>query len=230
MLNQEEYVKIYLMDTLSEEKRLWRKGFMVVVGLDEVGRGSLAGPVMACAVTYLKKGKVDSDLLKISRSIKDSKKLSPKQRERFYKILNQHPKIEWATGRVSEKVIDRINILEATKKAMKGAVKNLERKLKRKKIKFLIIDGNFGLDSLISQKSIIKADQKVFSVTAASIIAKVTRDRIMKKYGKEYPVYSFDKHKGYLTKLHRRLLKKYGPCEIHRKSFRPISYLNKKGH
>lgn len=218
------------MDTLKEEKILWRKGFKIVAGLDEVGRGPLAGPVMACAVAYLKKGKIDSALLKISRSIKDSKKLSPKQRERFYKALTQHSKIEWAISRVSEKVIDKVNILKATKKAMKGAVKNLEKKLKRRKVRFLIIDGNFGLDLLISQKSIVRADQKVFSVTAASVIAKVTRDRVMEKYGKKYPVYNFDKHKGYPTKLHRRLLKKYGPCEIHRKSFRPVSCLNKKDH
>jgi len=216
------------MDTLKEEKKLWRKGFRIVVGLDEVGRGSLAGPVMACAVTYLKRGKIDSNLLKISRSIKDSKKLSSKQREQFYKILNQHPKIKWATGRVSQKVIDRINILEATKKAMKGAVKNLERKLKRKKVKFLIIDGNFGLDLLVSQKSIVEADQKVFSVTAASVIAKVTRDRIMGRFHEKYPCYNFAQNKGYPTKAHCRLLKKHGLCKIHRRTFRPVKYLIKK--
>lgn len=230
MLNQGQYAKIYYMVTLTEEKKLWRKGFDVVVGLDEVGRGSLAGSVVVCAATYLKEGDIDSNLLRISRSIKDSKELSPNQREEFYKELNRHPKIEWVTRRVSEKVIDRVNILEATKIAMKRAVKGLREKLKDKKIKSLIIDGNFKIDSSIPQKSITKADQKVFSVAAASVIAKVTRDRMMIRYDKKYPVYYFGKHKGYPTQLHRKLLIKYGPCKIHRKSFGPVSYLNKRDH
>ena len=216
----------------NEERKLWRKGYKRVVGLDEVGRGSLAACVVAAAV-FVKKFPISSfQFLKI----RDSKKLSSKKREYFYKILTTHPQIKWGTGRVSEKVIDRINILEATKLAMKKAVKNLEKKLEKKskgsvwqksydrrnfgQLIFLIIDGNFGIDLDVPQKSIIKADEKVFSCAAASIIAKVFRDGMMLKYHKKYPKYSFDRHKGYPTGLHRTMLKKYGFCKIHRKSFR----------
>jgi ribonuclease HII len=193
---------------LNEEKKLWRKGFKRVVCLDEAGRGPLAGPVVAAAVSIIANCK-----LQIA-NLKDSKKLTPKKREEFFKILTKHPNIEWGIGRVSEKVIDKINILEATKLAMIKAIKKLKRKPD-----FLILDGNFTIDLGIPQKPIIKADEKVFSCSAASIIAKVTRDRIMVRYHKKYPQYGFDRHKGYPTKLHRRLLKKYGCCGIHRKTF-----------
>lgn len=216
------------MGVLREEKKLWRKGFRVVACLDESGRGPLAGPVVACAVVSLKKKKMDFQFRQILKDIKDSKKLSFKKREEFYKLLTGHSQIEWAISKTSEKIIDKINILEATKRAMEKAVRNLTRKLKRKKINFLIIDGNFGIDSGIPQKSVIKADEKVFSVMAASIIAKVTRDRMMLRYHKKYPCYGFASHKGYPTKLHRRLLRKHGPCKIHRKTFRPVRYLIKK--
>jgi len=211
---------------LKEEKKLWKKEIQYPVGLDEAGRGPLAGPVVAGAI-----------LIKTKRfsffSIRDSKKLSAKKREYFFKILINHSNLEWGVGIVSEKTIDRINILEATKLAMQKSLINLEKKLgkdsvkksnKREKIElidFLILDGNFKLDKVnIPQKSIIKADEKVFSCAAASIIAKVTRDRIMDKYDKKYPAYRFKQHKGYPTKLHFKLIKKYGPCPIHRKSFR----------
>jgi len=196
-----------------EEKKLWKRGFKKVACLDEAGRGPLAGPVVAAAVMVRKFPIADFQFSKI----KDSKKLSAKQREIFYKILTKHPNIRWRIAKVSEKVIDKINILEATKLAMKKAIKNL-----KTRPDFLILDGNFKINLNIPQKSIIKADEKVFSCAAASILAKVTRDRIMQKYHKKYPKYGFDKHKGYPTKHHFRMLKKYGPCKIHRKSFRPV--------
>ncbi|XOB46276.1 MAG: ribonuclease HII [Candidatus Nealsonbacteria bacterium] len=212
----------------SEEKKLWKKGFKKVVGLDEAGRGPLSGPVVAAAVLIKSIRKIRAKFVDI-RDVKDSKKLSPKKREELYKILINHPQIKWGIGKVSEKVIDKINILEATKLAMKRAVKNLEKKIKKKKrlnlIEFLILDGRMKLDLDILQKSIIKADNKVFSCAAASIIAKVSRDRMMRRYGKKYPQYGFSKHKGYATKLHLKRLKKYGPCSIHRKSFRPVKKL-----
>lgn len=199
--------------TLNEEKRLWRKGFKRVACLDEAGRGCLAGPVVAAAVIIKDKKLNRAKLLRLNLdSINDSKKLSPKKREGFYKILTKHPQIKWGIGRVSEKVIDKINILEATKLAMNKSIKKL-------KPDFLILDGNFNLDVDLPQKSIIKGDQKIISISAASIIAKVTRDRIMKKYDKKYPQYQFDKHKGYCTELHVKMLKKFGACPIHRKSF-----------
>lgn len=193
----------------------------IVVGTDEAGRGPLAGPVIACAIT--------GRHLSID-GLKDSKKLSAKKREEIYKILKAHPNVEWGIGRVSEKVIDRINILQATKLAMKRAVKNLEKKLPYNYIhgynstvrRFLLLDGNFKIDLDIPQKSIVKGDEKVFLIKLSSIIAKVTRDRMMLNYHKRYSEYGFDKHKGYGTKLHMEMLKKYGPCKIHRKTFGPI--------
>jgi len=211
---------------LQEEKKLWKKGFKRVACLDEAGRGPLAGPVTA-AVVVIKPG----FKFQISgfRNINDSKKLTPKKREVLYKFLIKNPAIEWGIGKVSEKIIDKINILEATKLAMKKAIAKL-----KKKPDFLILDGNFKLDlptcgeqsRTIPQKSIVKADEKVFSCAAASILAKVSRDRIMQKYHLKYPRYRFNQHKGYPTKLHRRLLKKYGRCKIHRKSFGPVKRLD----
>jgi len=202
--------------SLAEEKKLWKKGYKFVACLDEAGRGPLAGPVTAAAVTVRQFSIFNFQFLKL----RDSKQLSAKRREEFYKIITNHPAISWGAGVVSEKVIDKINILEATKLAMTKAVKNIEARRGPHRIDFLILDGNFKIDSLIPQKSIIKADEKVFSCAAASIIAKVTRDRIMIEYHKKYPQYRFDLHKGYGTKLHYQLIKIYGPCQIHRKSFR----------
>jgi len=256
---------------------LWKKGFKRVACLDEVGRGCLAGPVVAAAVLILNtkykipRSRASSLPGRLSIKIKDSKQLAAKKREEFYKVLikgapsktgrvvgtrelpakRELPSlggwplaIEWGVGRVSEKIIDKINILEATKLAMIKALQNLKKRFKGSVRKsrcsgifcgsdFLILDGNFTLPTLqlakagikksIPQKSIVKADEKVFSCAAASIIAKVIRDRIMMKCHKKYPRYRFDLHKGYATKLHRKLVKKYGPCKIHRKSFRPIN-------
>jgi len=217
--------------SLQVEKKLWQKGHKRVVCLDEAGRGPLAGPVVAAAIINFRTptlpppspnciGAPRYDLRKLS--IKDSKKITPKKRKELYKILTKHPDIKWGIGRVSEKVIDKINILEATKLAMKRAIENLKIKNKKLKIDHLILDGKMKLDLSVPQKSIIKADEKVFSCAAASIIAKVTRDRIMEKYHKKYRRYGFNLHKGYPTKYHLKMLKKYGPCKIHRKSFSPV--------
>ncbi len=204
---------------LSYERELWKQGYKVVVGLDEAGRGPLAGPVVAGAVfiSQYPKFRAQGDF--------DSKKLTPQMRDELYEILTNHPEIQWGIGKVSEHVIDTINIFEATKLAMNRAVASLGRKLQKKNLKpdFLILDGNFLLDLALAQKAVIKADTKIFSCMASSIIAKVTRDRIMRKYHREYPEYGFDRHKGYGTKLHVAMLERYGPCEIHRKSFQPVS-------
>lgn len=197
---------------LIEEKKLWKAGYKYVVGLDEAGRGPLAGPVTAAAVLVRQFSITNFQFSKIN----DSKKLSERQREFFYEVLTNHPQIEWGIGVVSEKIIDKINILEATKLAMKKAAKNLN-------ADFLLLDGNFKINSKISQRAIIKGDSKVFSIAAASIIAKVTRDRLMQKMHKKYPQYNFAKHKGYGTAAHVASLKSFGPCEIHRKTFWPVS-------
>ena len=199
-----------------QEKKLRKIGYKNIVGLDEAGRGCLSGPVVAGAAMISLQFKNQ----KFLRKIKDSKQLSPKKREELYKVLLDHPNIKWGIGKVSEKVIDKINILEATKLAMEKAIKKL-----KVKADFLILDGNFKLDLPVSQKSIIKADEKVMSCAMASIIAKVFRDRIMKREHKKYPQYNFAQHKGYGTKKHFKMLKKYGPCKIHRKSFNPVKNL-----
>ncbi|MDO8663715.1 MAG: ribonuclease HII [Candidatus Wildermuthbacteria bacterium] len=212
--------------TLAEEKKLWKKGYQYVAGLDEAGRGPLAGPVVAGAVV-IKNCKFKIKNLKL----RDSKQLSAKQREYFYEILTSHKEVRWGIGIVSEKVIDKINILQATKLAMEKAVINLDKKIKKQRIQktsdrgnfvsieFLILDGNFKINFSIPQKSIVKGDEKVFSCAAASILAKVTRDRLMMRYHKKYPRYHFDLHKGYGTRLHLKRLKRFGRCAIHRNSF-----------
>jgi len=216
---------------LIEEKKLWKKGFKRVAGLDEAGRGPLSGPVIAAAVIVNTKYKIQNTKLqfkiknfKLFKEIKDSKKLTPQKREELYRILTKNSYIEWGVGKVSEKLIDKINIFEATKLAMEKAINNLKSKNQKPKFKidFLILDGNFKINLPLPQKPIVKADEKVFSCAAASIIAKVTRDRIMQRYDKKFPRYGFLKHKGYPTKFHLKMLKKYGPCRIHRKSFAPV--------
>jgi len=202
---------------LKEEKKLWKKGFKIIAGIDEAGRGSLAGPVVAAAVFIFPYSKIQ-----FPHKIKDSKNLTPHQREKFYKLLTKNPNIKWGIGKVSEKIIDRINIFEATKLAMKKALQNLEKKLK-KKIEFLILDGNFKIKLPAPQRSIVNADQKVLSCTVAGILAKVKRDKIMERYAKKFPQYGFEKHKGYPTKFHLAMLKKHGSCQIHRKSFLPVA-------
>ena len=218
-----------MIPNLKEERKLWKKGYKRVVGLDEAGRGALCGPVVASAVVVTtakiknqkSKIKITIQNSKLFKEIKDSKKLSARKREEFYKIITQDKNkktgIKWGIGKASEKVIDKINILEATKLAMIKAIKKLKRKPD-----FLILDGKMKLDLKIPQKSIIKADEKVFSCAAASILAKVWRDRIMKRYHRKFPQYGFDKHKGYPTKYHKKMLRRYGPCKIHRKSFSPV--------
>lgn len=203
---------------LQEEEKLWKKGFVCVVGIDEAGRGPLAGPVSAGAVFVSEK---DFKELRKNKLIKDSKLLSEiKRKEVFEQIINDK-RFKWGIGIISEKIIDKVNILEATKLAMIKAVKDLERKNKIK-ADFLILDGKMKINLEIEQKSIVAADRKVFSVSVASIIAKVRRDELMLKYDKLYPQYNFKKHKGYGTKEHIEKIKEYGRCEIHRKSFGPF--------
>lgn len=198
------------------EARLWQQGYNFVVGLDEVGRGPLAGPVCAAAVMVNSKSEILNS--KQTQNIKDSKKLSAKRREGWYEFLTTNPDIKWGIGLVSEKIIDRINILEATKLAMKQALVDLAKK--GVAADYLLLDGNFILEDIsLSQKAVVRGDAKIWSCAAASIIAKVTRDRLMQKYHEKYPQYGFDKHKGYGTKQHLDALRKDGPCEIHRRSF-----------
>jgi len=216
-----------MIPNLKEEKKFWKRGYKKVACIDEVGRGPLAGPVVAGAVVTDKGSSLLEIFKKAERKnnfplscIRDSKKLSPEKRKKFYNFLVSHRAIKWGIGKVSEKVIDKINILGATRLAMKKAVLDLKRK--GIVVDYLILDGKIELDLKIPQKSIVKADEKVFSCAAASVLAKVKRDAMMEQYHRKYPRYGFDRHKGYGTKYHLRALQKYGPCKIHRKSFRPV--------
>lgn len=194
------------------EKKLQREGYRLIAGIDEAGRGALAGPVVASAVV-IKDFKKIRGVLKL---IDDSKKLSPFRREELYNTIIKDSNILWGTGVITNKTIDRINILKATKKAMEKAVLNL---LKKTEIDFLVIDGNFSISSLILQRSEIRGDERIFSCATASIIAKVSRDRMMLNYHKKYSSYGFDKNKGYGTLFHRKKIKERGLTRIHRQSF-----------
>jgi ribonuclease HII len=221
-----------------EEKKLWKQGYRCVACIDEVGRGPLAGPVVAAAVCFIPKENL-KNLIRLSfPHLRDSKKLSPKRREEIYKKAQKHSAIQWGIGKVSHEIIDKINIYNATKLAMKNAFLNLKKKLHKRAIQknydrrnsahlidFAVVDGNMKLTLPVPYKSIVKADEKVFSCALASIIAKVTRDRMMARYHTKYPQYGFDRHKGYGTALHMAMLKKHGPCIVHRKTFQPIAQL-----
>jgi ribonuclease HII len=189
-----------------------------IVGVDEVGRGPLAGPVIAVALT----APADYQIAISNYEIRDSKKMSPRQRKEIFAILKKHPQVWWGIGRVSERVIDQINIFESTKLAMIRAVRSLEKKIGHQ-ARQLLIDGSFSIALPHMQQSIIKGDETVYLIKLASIVAKVHRDRLMVKYHQKYPLYGFDQHKGYGTKLHMEMIKKHGPCEIHRRSFAPLS-------
>ncbi|MFA5177990.1 MAG: ribonuclease HII [Candidatus Paceibacterota bacterium] len=203
--------------TIQAEKNLWRQGYKIIAGIDEAGRGPLAGPVVAGAVAIIDK-KVNKNIFVL---IKDSKKLSENQREKAYQAILEQSWLAFGIGKVSEKIIDKINIFEATKLAMIRAVADLEKKIKTQS-DYLILDGNQKINLPTKQQTIVKADAKIFSCSAASIIAKVTRDRLMRKLDKKYPAYGFAKHKGYGTKNHVQAIKRNGPCPIHRFSFAPI--------
>ncbi len=209
---------------LQTEKYYWKKGYKIIVGLDEVGRGPLCGPVTTAAVVINPKFKIENkNFKKILKNTKDSKKLSEKQRETIFNLIKKTPYIKFTLSSVGAKTIDKINIANATKKAMKTCLNKILPKYNLKNI-LILIDGNKIIDKnlKISQKAIVKGDDKIFSVALASVIAKVTRDRKMKKLSLQYPEYYFHQHKGYGTKLHKKLIKKYGPCKIHRQSYHPI--------
>ncbi len=195
------------------ETELYNNGINFIAGIDEVGRGPLVGPVVTAAV-ILPKDFYDE-------RINDSKKLTEKKRELLYDVIMENA-LSVGIGMSSPEVIDEINILNATKKAMIEAINNLSIKPEH-----LLIDA-VKLDIDIPQTSIIKGDAKSESIAAASIIAKVTRDRMMVELDKKYPMYDFKHNKGYGTKKHIEALYEYGPISEHRKSFAPVSELTNK--
>ncbi len=199
------------IDNRAYEKELNSKGISYIAGVDEVGRGPLVGPVVtACVVlpiNYTLEG------------LTDSKKLSKKQREKFYDIIMKDA-LGIGIGIKSEKVIDEVNIYEATKLAMYDAINNCNQKCK---IEHILIDA-MKLDTTIPNTSIIKGDLKSITISAASVIAKVTRDRMMDELDKKYPMYGFKTNAGYGTKKHIEAIEKYGIIDEHRKTFKPVCF------
>ena len=194
--------------TLNFEKKALADGYHIICGLDEAGRGSWAGPVVAAAVIF-------NPEIKRVQGITDSKLLSAKRRETLYEWITTH--CEYGVGIISEQIIDQINIYQATRQAMIGAIMKL-----RAKPDHLLLDA-IRLPALnVKQTPLIKGDQKSWSIAAASIIAKVTRDRLMREYDTQFPDYGFANHKGYGTPEHRQSLKLLGCSPIHRRSYAPV--------
>jgi ribonuclease HII len=184
------------------------RGYQRIAGVDEVGRGPLAGPVVAAAVILPEGG--------IGQRLFDSKQISSKKREELYGLILLQA-LGVGIGVIGQEEIDLLNIFQATLKAMASAVENLPIPPD-----FVLIDGPHGLKVPIPQKPIRKGDQLSNSIAAASIVAKVTRDRMMFECHRKYPQYNFAKHKGYGTKEHRRAIERFGVCELHRKTFRGV--------
>lgn len=198
------------IDLLKYEKELYNKGINLIAGVDEVGRGPLVGPVVAAAVILPENYEL--------QGLTDSKKLSEKKRDLFFEIIKRDA-IAIGLGIISAKVIDEVNIYEASKLAMIEALNNLEIKPEH-----VLIDA-MPLNLDVASTSIIHGDALSLSIAAASVIAKVTRDRMMYELDEKYPMYGFKNHKGYPTKAHLENLKKYGPLENYRFTYKPVSDL-----
>jgi len=192
------------MDKLLYERKHYENGAHAVAGVDEVGRGPLAGPVVCCAVIM--------PLDDIVEGVDDSKKLTEKKRETLAEIIKQKA-VAYCIAQIESEEIDQLNILNAVKKCMTNAVNGLN-----VKPDITLVD---GVDTAlpINAEYLIKGDSKSYSIGCASIVAKVYRDNLMKEYAKEFPEYSFEKHKGYGTKIHIEKIKEIGPCKLHRKTF-----------
>lgn len=191
------------------EKRIYAQGFQKIAGIDEAGRGPLAGPVVAAAC-ILPRGTYFANL-------NDSKQVSPEQREILYKKLNEAKGVLFGIGEASVLEIDQMNILQATFLAMQRAVQALP-----SPPDYLLIDGNLSPYFNIQKETLVEGDSLSISIAAASILAKVFRDRLMEKMDEAWPMYGFKKHKGYGTKEHMEALEKWGPCPHHRMTFNPL--------
>ena len=195
-----------LIELKKIDKEFFEKGVKYIAGIDEAGRGPLAGPVVVACVILPENSMIEG--------VNDSKKLSEAKREKLYDIITQEA-ISYGVGIIYQDEIDEINILQATKKGVTEAIKQM-----KTKPNIIMVDALNGIDTMgIPYKSIIKGDAKCYSIAAASIIAKVTRDRIMREWDKVYPEYGFASHKGYGTAKHIAAIKEFGPCPIHRRSF-----------
>lgn len=203
-------------DRFRFEREISAGGAARIAGIDEAGRGPLAGPVVAAAVV-LPGEWIESGLPEELSRLNDSKQVSEKQRDRLFEFLANHPAIDSGVAVLDAEVIDEINILRATHRAMNEALARLS-----ETVDHALVDG-LRVDTLtVRQTAIVKGDSQSFSIAAASILAKVTRDRMMEAYDVEHPGYGFARHKGYGTKQHLAALAKLGPCPIHRRSFAPV--------
>lgn len=201
---------------LAFERDLWAHEITLVAGVDEAGRGPLAGPVVAAAVILpatWANGEFDERLADLN----DSKQLTETQRENFFQIITTHPDIRHAIASVDAATIDRINILQATHRAMNDALAQLQPQPQH-----VLVDGRPVKTMTPPQTALVKGDSRSYSIAAASVLAKVTRDRLMREFDAQFPGYGFAVHKGYGTPQHLAAIEKLGPCPIHRMTFAPL--------
>ena len=213
-MKEKEFERLTELKKIEEE--FYERGITSIAGIDEAGRGPLAGPVVVACVVMPKDSMIEG--------VNDSKKVSEKKREKLYEQITEEA-LGFGVGIISQEEIDRINILNATKEGLTAAIKEMEKDLQEKqrgfeKPEIILVDALTKIDTdHIPYKSIIKGDAKSYSIAAASIVAKVTRDRIMRAWDEVYPMYGFEKHKGYGTAAHIAAIKEYGLCPLHRRSF-----------
>lgn len=199
-----------LQQMSSIETELYQSGFFNIAGIDEAGRGPLAGPVVAASCILPKGFAIEG--------INDSKLMKEEDRLATFLALKKDPNVHFAIAAVDADAIDEINILQASLLAMKQSVDAL-----KVVPDYLLIDGNRCFDHLIEKRAVVKGDQRSISIAAASVLAKCYRDQLMLEYHEKWPEYGFNRHKGYGTAQHKKALQEYGPCPIHRKSFAPVS-------
>ena len=203
-------------DRLLPEKELFAAGCRRFAGVDEAGRGPLAGPVVAAAV-ILPFAWISEGVPELFRALNDSKQLTPQERDQFYQRITETPGLEFAIARAEAEVIDAINILQATHRAMNDALRGLNPRPEH-----ALVDGTRVKTLILPQTPLVKGDSRSYSIAAASILAKVTRDRWMMEADQRWPQYGFARHKGYPTPDHLAALAAHGPCPIHRRSFAPL--------
>lgn len=201
---------------LSQERELWARGVETVAGVDEAGCGPLAGPVVAAAVVFPRAWQ-DAGLCGKLRGLNDSKQLDEKQRDRYWQVLTTHPEVRYAIASVEVEMIDRINIRQAAWRAMQQALDQLEPRPQH-----VLVDGLRIHWLPYPQTALVQGDARSYSIAAASVLAKVTRDRAMREFDRQYPGYGFSEHKGYGTPQHLAALQRLGPSPIHRRSFSPL--------
>jgi len=204
------------IDRFVFERELLRQGVTLLAGVDEAGRGPLAGPVVAAAA-MLPANWLESGLPSALKGLNDSKQLTPRQRERFFDALNSCGEVTFAVARMEADQVDEFNILQATHRAMNEALAALAPSPQH-----ALVDGTRVKTLRLPQTPIVKGDALSYSIAAASVLAKVTRDRLMEEYHERWPAYGFAEHKGYGTPQHLAALAEHGPCPIHRRSFAPL--------